>query len=145
MLALLNGDAGVDIVSLTTKYQQRRLECTDPEVLACLKEAIIKHPSQKGGIGGRYTYGGCFKFKGGGTFEGIVWIGTNGFEISVGRHPDPDLIPTHSILLIQPVPAKVKLVFDFFDEPWQEAAGSVLILESGKPTRRERDESLVAK
>ena len=51
----------------------------------------------------------------------------------------------HSVLLLRPVPEKVRQTFAFFDEPYQIAAGAVLILQSGKPPRTERDESLVAK
>jgi hypothetical protein len=144
MLALLSGDTSVDIISWTTKCQQRRLQCTDTDVLMYLKEAMMKHPPQIAGVG-RYSYKGCFKFKGGGTFERSMLIGTNGFELSVGRRPDPDELPTHSVLLIHTVPEKVAQIFAFFNEPEQQAAGTVFILESGKPPRRERDESLVSR
>jgi hypothetical protein len=144
MLALLNGDANVDIVSLTTRYQQRRLQCTDTDVLAYLKGAMMKHPPETAGAGG-YTYEGCFKFKGGGTFEGRMSISTNGFDLSVGSYANSEGIPTHSVPLLRPVPEKVKQIFAFFDEPEQFAAGTVLILQPGKPPRREHDESLVAK
>src|ERR1035437_2414802 len=77
-LALLNGDASVEIVSLTTKYQQRRLECTDADVLRYLKEAMMKHPPGTMGVGG-YSYRGLFKFKGGGTYQGPMSVGANGF------------------------------------------------------------------
>jgi hypothetical protein len=144
ILALLDGDASVDIERLTTMHQQRRLECSDAEVLRYLKDAMMKHPHQTLGVGG-YTYAGCFKFKGGGTFEGLMSISTNGFDLSVGSYANAEGISTHSIPLMRPVPDKVKQIFDFFDEPWQQAAGVVLILEPGKPPRREHDESLVAK
>jgi hypothetical protein len=52
---------------------------------------------------------------------------------------------THSVLLNEPVPEKVRQVFTFLAEPNQTAAGTVLVLEGGKPPRKEHDESLVAK
>src|SRR5712691_7330175 len=59
MLALLNGDASVDIVRLTTRHQQRRLECSDPDVLQYLKRVMMGHPPQYMRIGD-FTYEGNF-------------------------------------------------------------------------------------
>jgi hypothetical protein len=142
MLALLNGDASIDIVRFTTRHQQRRLECSDPDFLQYLKGAMMKHPPERIRVGD-FTYEGTFEFNGGGRFVGTMFISTNGFDLTAV--PNMDDIPTHSVPLPAPVPEKVRAVFDFFDEPWQKAAGTVLILEPGKPPRTQYDASLVAR
>ncbi len=142
MLALLNGDASIDIVRFTTRYQQRRLECSDPDFLQYLKRAMMKHAPQYKGIGG-FTYEGSFEFGGGGRFVGTMFISTNGFDLTVD--PNMDDIPTHSVPLLDPIPEKAMIVFEFLAGPWQEAAGTVLILEAGKPPRTMHDASLVAR
>jgi hypothetical protein len=68
-------------------------------------------------------------------------ISTNGFDLCLDDNPDR--IMTHSVPLIEPVPDKVQQVFSFFGEPYQTAAGSILLLQEGRPPRRVRDESLV--
>src|SRR5258707_12279846 len=144
MVALLNGDQRVLITSFATKHQQRRLRCTDGEVLRCIEQAIMKHPTVMTGVG-TFSYYGYFKLKGGGTFGGYMRIDSNGFVLSVSSLASEEGLMTHSLLLNQPVPAKVRQVFTFLAEPHQTAAGKVLVLQEGKPEREVHDEALGAK
>jgi hypothetical protein len=72
-------------------------------------------------------------------------INTNGFDLSVSSLAAEESFPTHSVLLHQPMPGKVTRLFAFLNEPYQTAAGTVFILEDGKPPRKDHDESLVAR
>jgi hypothetical protein len=144
MIALLNGDDKITITSFATKYQQRRLICSDRQILDYIQEAIRKHPAIMTNVG-NFSYYGYFKFKSGGTFSGYMGIDTNGFSLSVSSLASEEGFMTHSVVLTQPVPEKIKLVFAFLYEPHQSAAGTVLVLEDGKPPRKEHDETLVSK
>ena len=144
MLALLNGDQSLVITSFATKYQQRRVRCTDTEALRCIGQAIMKHPREMTNVG-KFSYYGYFKFQGGGTFGAYMQIDTNGFGLSVSSLAAEEGFMTHSVLLGQRVPEKVRQLFMFLEEPEQTAAGTVFILEDGKPPRKEHDESLVVR
>jgi len=144
LVALLNGDQTVDIVSFETKYQQRRLLCTDREALAYLKEMFLKHPMEMTNVGG-FSYYGYITFTGGGYYGAYMYIGTNGFNISVSSKAADEGYPTHSVLLRPPIPEKVRQIFEFLNEPNQRVAGTVLIMKEGKNLERQHDASLVAR
>lgn len=144
LVALLNGDQTVDILSFEAKYQQRRLVCTDRDVLGYFKEMLLKHPKEMTNAGG-FSYYGYITFAGGGTFDGRMSVGTNGFDISVSSQAAEEGFPTHSVLLVPPVPEKVRQVFEFLNEPPRKVAGTVLILKEGQNPERQYDASLVAR
>ena len=145
MLSLLNGNPTEAIVSFETKYQQRRLICTDSEVLSYFKEIILKHPSEMTNVGGAMSYKGYFKFRSGNTFDCYMETGTNGFEISIPSLAAEESFPTHSVLLIEPVPQKVKQLFEFLNDSGQKADGTILTMEDGKTPFQKYDASLIAK
>jgi len=142
LIAILNGDQTDDIVSFETKYQQRRLVCTDRDVLGYLKKILLQHPNTMTNVGG-FSYVGYFKFRGGGTFEGYMSIGTNGFDISISSQAAEEGCMTHSVLLIPPLPDKVSQIIEFLNDPNEKAAGTVLILKDGKGAERHYDAALV--
>jgi hypothetical protein len=144
LVGLLNGDQTVDILSFETKYQQRRLVCTDRAVLGYLKEMLLKHPKDMTNAGG-FSYYGYITFADGGTFDGYMSIGTNGFDISVSSQAAEEGFMTHSALLVPPVPEKVRQVFAFLSDPHKKIAGTVLILKEGQNPERQYDASLVAR
>ena len=102
----------------------------------------MSRPQQQMGIG-RITYEGSFEFKGGGRFVGTMQVSTNGFDLTAV--PNMDDIATHSVPLPAPVPEKVRTIFQFLAEPWQKAAGTVLILDADKAPSTEYDASLVVR
>lgn len=144
MIALLNGDSTQNIISFETQYQQRRLKCTDKEVLKYFKE-ILSKPSENPGPNSAVSYMGYFTFEGGVVFK--TYIGINGkvFTISIPSQAAEESFPTHTILLTEPIPEKVRQIFEFLDEPYQKVAGTVLIIEDGKPAYTKHDASLVVK
>jgi hypothetical protein len=144
MVALLDGNQSINITRLEINFQQRRLFCTDTDVLRYLKEILAKHPRGMSNTGGG-SYEGIFTFANGGQFKGALSIGTNGFYISIPSQAAEEAFPTHCVLLIEPVPEKVQQIFNFLNEPYQKIAGTVLILEEGKSIYTRHDESLVAK
>jgi len=147
-LTLLNGDQKVNILSLETRGQQRQLLCTDTEVLRYFKDILVKHtPELKNGVslGGSGAYKGYFRFEDGGTYDCYLYVGTHGFALSVASQAAEEGHPTHSIMLISPVPEKVRQIFDFLNEPYQNVAGTFLVLEDGKAPQKKYDAKLVAK
>lgn len=144
MMALLNGEATPNIVSFEATGQQRKVVCTDSEVLSYLKEIILRHPPITSGAG-CYVYEGYFKFEGGGTLEAIMLISISGFDLCMDRREAFMGDSTHSVPLSQPQPEKLRQMFAFFEEPWETAAGKVTILENGVPPRTQSDSSLIAK
>jgi hypothetical protein len=91
------------------------------------------------------TYEGHFMFRDGGTFVGCLSISTNGFTISIPSQAAEESFPTHYVFLTPPVPEKVGQIFQFFDEPSQKVAGTVLIVKDGANIERQYDASLVAR
>jgi len=110
LLALLNGDPSADIASLEIVAQQRRVLCTDREVLGYLETMLLSHPKEMTNTTG-LSYHGAIKFSGGGTYDGYLSVRTNGFDISIASQAAEKSFPTHSIFLTPPVPEKVKQIF----------------------------------
>jgi hypothetical protein len=141
MSALLSGDTSVEIVRFETEYQQRRVVCTDTDLLEHLKRALVR-PAPRGAVAGGLSYVGYFKFRSGGTFRTYMQVGKTGFTVSMPAEAAEEAFPTHDIVLPQPSLDKVKELFDFLQESNQTAAGTVLVMETGKPSRRESEPSL---
>ena len=144
LVALLNGDQTLDILSFETKYQQRRVICTDRDVLGYLKKMLLKHPREMHPSRG-FSYYGYITFARGGKFGGYMCVGTDGFDISVSSQAPEEGWMTHSVLLLPPVPEKVRQVFEFLGGLDQKDAGTVLILKEGQNPERLYDASLVAR
>jgi hypothetical protein len=144
LLAALNGDQMVKISRFETEGQQRRVRCTDTQVLDYLMQMLQKHPDFMTNVGG-YSYRGRFNFTGGGSFDTEMSTSANGFCLSLTRRAVQEGIPTHCVPMIGPVPVEVRQLFNFSEEPEQTAAGTVLVFEAGRPPYRLRDESLVAR
>ena len=147
LIALLNGDKTVEILSLETKNQQRRLVCTDREVLRYITEIILKHPRE---ITNRPSVGGighkcCMKFKNGGVYNGYFEVRDDSFTFSIDSQAVEESWPTHLVLLLKPVPEKVRQIFEFLNSNDKNIAGTILIVEDGKAPHKKYDASLVAK
>jgi hypothetical protein len=144
LVAILNGDPKPDIQSIEVLYQQRRLICSDRGVISYLKQMMLSHPNTMPDSCGA-SYEGHFTFRDGGTFVGYLGVSTNGFTISIPSQAAEESFPTHYVFLRPPVPEKVSQIFQFFDEPYQKVAGTVLIVKDGTNIERQYDASLVAR
>jgi hypothetical protein len=144
LVALLNGDDTVNILRIETKYQQRRLICTDKDVLRYIKAMLLNHPKQMTNAGG-FSYYGYITFTGGGRFDGYMSVGNNGFDVSISSQAAEEGFMTHSVLLVPPVPERVRQVFQFLSDSHPKVAGTVLILKEGGNVERQYDASLVAR
>lgn len=145
LVAILNGDPKPEIQSIEVQYQQRRLVCTDREVIGYLKQMMLNHPNMTMADNYAYSYEGKFMFRDGGAFVCSLGITTNGFTISIPSQAVENSFPTHYVLLRAPVPQKVRQIFEFFLEPYQKVAGTVLILKEGKNIEKQYDAALVTR
>ena len=96
-----------------------------------------------GGAG--VVYDASFYFEGGGRFVSDIYMILGGFSLSMPADAAEPTFPTHDVNLFDPMPDKVKSLFKFLDEPWQNVAGSVWIAEQGKQPRIEHNANLVAR
>jgi hypothetical protein len=139
--ALLSGDVNVRIQRIQIDYQQRRLICTDPEVLRYLEKRFRNHEPEFQFSGATYQL--TLSFDGGGTQAFASYWDDNGdFNLFLGEAGEGGV--GHGIRLTQPRPRGVEKSVNFLSKSIEEVAGSVLILEAGG-SRIERDESLVAR
>ena len=49
---------------------------------------------------------------------------------------------THEVSFLTPLPERLAQIWKVLDEPWEKVAGSVMIVEEGKPVRIEYDRQL---
>jgi hypothetical protein len=140
--ALLRGDRTARLESFDISYQQRRVHCTDPEVLryfeSCFREGDPRYPNR----GGMVTYLLRLEFEGGGRLEALTYWSEGGFRLYMPyQSTDTGEEPRGSAWFQPPVPAPVREMIDFLNEDSPRARGQVLILEPGA-RRRERDAPL---
>jgi hypothetical protein len=137
--ALLAGDPSVRFERFQIDYQQRRVICTDPEVLRYLEERFRRHDRHRLELG--TTYQLAIDYQGGGHHAfGTYWSESGDFSLSLPEHGDGG--PSHGILLTRPRPRPLEEMIRFLCQK-EGVAGVVLILEPGG-VHRERDQFLVA-
>jgi hypothetical protein len=138
--ALLAADPDVRVERFQIDHQQRRVVCTDPEVLRYLEERFRRN--DRGAGGGGVSYRLTLRYETGGTHAvETTWADDGDFSLSLSD--DDGFADRVGVALARPRPAAVDELVEFLDKDWKEVKGTVLILEAGG-TRRERDESLVA-
>ena len=142
LVALLDGDQRVGLQSLEINGQQRRVLCTDRDVLHYFKEILTKHPRFDSALGSSYHI--RIAFTDGETVNNDIFVHAHGFAISVNSRAVEKGFPTHSVSLISPVPEKVRRIFDFMGEPCEKVAGTILSIEDNKTPEMRFDASLVA-
>ncbi len=127
--------------SLRLENQQRRVICTDPVALRYL-EGCFRHSDRRDPQYG-ITYQLRLRFAGGGTFDTVSYWFKGGFSTSGpdGCFPSEEWA-THNIWLKKPMPPQVREMIDLLHQPWQDAKGTVLLVEPGM-VRREQDRSLI--
>lgn len=139
--ALLAGDPAVRLREVRIEYQQRRVVCTDPEVLRYLEDRLRRHEPDPDYLG--TTYDLALSYNGGGAQSfASYWTDAGDFNLALGDLGEGGR--GHGIRLPHPRPRGMEELASFLAKPNREAAGSVLILVSGG-SRVERDESLVAR
>ena len=131
--ALLDGSEGVELTLFKTDYQQRRVICTDEEVLAYLASMLRQSSGRNGNIGASYDF--TFRFSTGRQCTVRCYlITTSRLSFFVP--------PSHEITLQSPIPDRVREIMNFLDAPWEEVAGLVQFVENGYPIRYEYDRRL---
>src|SRR6185437_2566222 len=82
-IALLSGEPNVRLKRLQIDYQQRRLVCTDPEVLRYLEERLRNHDPHYRELG--TTYELSLSFEGGGNQSFFTyWSNSGDFNLFLG-------------------------------------------------------------
>lgn len=140
-IALLSGDASIRLKQIQIDNQQRRLICSDPEILRYLEERFRNFDPNRRQLG--TTYRLSLTYQDGGTQSfATYWSDTGDFSLFIGDAGEGG--KCHGILLTQPRPRAVDELIGFLLADHQEIAGTILRLEAGG-SRVERDESLVAR
>ncbi len=140
-IALLAGNETVKIRSLEIRAQQRKVICTDPEVLRYLEQQFRNHEPHPD-FGGT-SYHLRVRYEGGGSDElSTYWPNENKFCLFVGE-PGEGGKP-HGIHFPKPRPKGIDEIKAFLSATIKDVAGQVLILESGK-SRIENNPSLIEK
>lgn len=133
--ALLSGDTIVRLQRIQIDYQQRRVMCTDPEVLRYLEERFRRHEPEPDFLG--TTYRLSLTYEGGGTQAfASYWTDTGDFNLFLGEPGEGG--NGHGIRLTHPRPRGVEELVNYLVKSHREVAGTVLILEAGG-SRIERD------
>jgi hypothetical protein len=139
--ALLAGDPTVRLRRVQIDYQQRRVICTDPEVLRYLEDRIRGHEPEPDYPG--TTYQLALSYDGGGAQAfASYWSDTGDFNLFLGEPGEGGT--GYGIRLTRSRPRGAEELVNFLLKPYREVAGEVLILEAAG-SRIERDESLVAR
>ena len=137
---LLSGDLNVRIERIEVDGQQRRVICTDPEVLRYLEDQFRRHEPGHNFTG--WSYDLTLTFHGGGRQSFYTyWSDSGDFDFFIGEPGEGGT--GHDIRLGKPRPQGVDRLVEFLRKPYEEIANSTLILEPGK-SRIDRDPSLVA-
>lgn len=139
--AILAGDPNARLRQVRVEFQQRRVVCTDPEVLRYLEARFRGREPEPGHLGAAYQL--TLTYDGGGSqaFESY-WTDTGDFVLFLGEAGEGG--KGHGVRLVRPRPRGVDEGANFLLKTNRVAAGGVLILEAGG-SRIERDESLVAR
>lgn len=140
-IALLSGDASIRLKQIQIDYQQRRLICSDPEVLRYLEERFRTFDPNRRELGTTYRLSLAYEDGGAASFS-TYWSDAGDFSLFVGDPGDGG--KCHGILLTNPRPRAVDELIGFLLADHQKIAGMILMLEAGG-SRVERDESLVAR
>lgn len=139
--ALLAGDSNVSLRHLQIEHQQRRLVCTDPEVLRYLEERFRAHEPEPRYLGTSYSM--ALSYADGGSQTFAAYLTDDGdFNFFLGEPGEGGR--GHGIRLPRPRPRGVDELVAFLHKPHEEVAGEVLILEAGG-SRVEWDGSLVVR
>jgi hypothetical protein len=139
--ALLAGDSNVRLRRVQIDYQQRRVVCTDPEVLRYLEGRFRGHEPEPQYLGTTYLL--SLAYEGGGARAFVsYWADSGDFNLFLGEPGEGGR--GHGIRLPRPRPRGVEELASFLVKQHDDVAGSVLILEAGG-SRVERDSSLVAR
>jgi hypothetical protein len=127
-IALLAGDTTLRIRRFEISGQQRKVICTDPDVLRYLEFQLRNHDAEQRFGGNSYLL--LLRYEGGGT-DTLSTYGPDEdrFCLYVGE-PGEGGKP-HGIRMSKPRPKGIDDLLSFFRRPAQDATGRVLILEPG--------------
>ncbi len=143
LVALLNGDPMVRLVSFETECQQRRLICRDQEALAYLEEMLMKNHQAIPTTGGG-TYYAHFGFSGGESYATWIGVRTNSLDISIASMATEESWPTHSVMLTDLQSGKARQMVDFLNAMDTTVPGTVLTMRTGSEPETTRDDALIA-
>jgi hypothetical protein len=137
--ALLHGDKDVRLARFEIDNNQRRVICTDPEVLRYLESRMSQNERRyrESGIGYQMTV----HYEGGGNHSFLAdWT-----DHDVALYPEGgDGRVPNLILLPRPMSPRVEELIEFLMSELRISAGKVMILEPGG-IRYERNERLIAR
>ena len=135
--ALILGRDNIQLTGLVIDQQQRRVICTDQEVLAYLASSL-RNSYHDWGIGGGIFYEFSFEFSTGRKYRVDGYVHRQEWSLVVpNANPEEGHRPTHVTFLHAPIPDRVREMFEFLNKRYQEVSGSVLVLEPGQPPRYE--------
>lgn len=138
---LLAGDRNLLLSQMGVEYQQRRVICTDPEVLRYMEERFRTHEPDPQFLGTSYEL--LLTYEGGGSQAFYCYCNDTGdINVYLGEPGEGGI--GHGIHFTHPRPRGVEELVSFLLKPYREVAGSVLILEAGG-SRIEQDKSLIAR
>lgn len=140
MMQLLGGSESIRVVQFEIYGQQRRVICRDQKLCEYLTNAMRKAKAEMATRGMSYSL--RFKFS-----SGLWYTVVNGGVAPKHLTPSiPEAYPpevgmsTHSIRLQEPIPATIQEAWSFlWDEPWENVAGRVMVIEEGDRVRWEYD------
>jgi hypothetical protein len=139
--ALLSGDANVHLERLRIEWGQRRVICTDPQVLGYLEARFRQYnpnPVVARDLCGSYEW--TLSYQGGGRHAIMTTLYDGGILLDF----DSDFPSRHEVSFPEPRPAAVDIVVKFLHRPYQEVKGIVLIVEP-QGILQKYDDSLVAR
>jgi len=140
MIQLLGGSESIRVVEFEIDGQQRRVICRDRKHCDYMTGAMRKAKAEM--ATGGMSYSLRFKFS-----SGLWYTVVNGCVAPKGLTPSiPEAYPpevgmsTHSIMLQEPIPATIQEAWSFlWNEPCENVAGRVMVIEEGDIVRWEYD------
>lgn len=140
LLSITSGANRYQLASMEVQYQQRRLICTDPVLLAEIQRHLAG--AQRSMMGSGSTYETTFRLADGGSATLHSSWGANECSLSLGDVPEEGW-PTHLIVFAEPLSEDLRKLLAFLNASNEEVAGQVLIFD-GSGNRVEFDGTLVA-
>lgn len=132
---LILGRDNIQLTSLVIDKQQRRVICTDKEILAYLASSLRNSQSDEFG-GGGISYEFSFRFSTGREYRVEGYVHRNQWSLVVpNANPHEGHGVTHATFLRAPIPDRVLETFDFLNKRYQEVSATVLVLEADQPPR----------
>ena len=134
--ALLLGRNDVRLTGLMIESQQRRVVCTDHEVLDYLASSL-GNSHDDWGVGGGVSYRFSFQLSTGRTSHLDGYIQRQSWSLVVPNANSQAGEPTHVMFLHATPPDRVREMFEFLNKRYQEVSGTVLTLETNQVPRYE--------